>query len=45
MSNYETILSENCKIFTDKLDNNSLGMLNALIENDIGKDAEWSNNM
>ena len=40
MSNYETILSENCKVFTDTLDNNSLGMLNALIESNIGKDAD-----
>ena len=39
MIKYETILSENCKIFTDQIDPSSLGMIKALLDSDIGKDA------
>lgn len=39
MENYETIISENCKVFTDIIDANSLGIINALVNSTIGKDA------
>ena len=39
MIKYETILSENCKVFTDQIDPSSLGMIKALLDSDIGKDA------
>lgn len=39
MIKYETIISENCKVFTDQIDPSSLGMIKALINSDIGKDA------
>lgn len=37
MSNFETIISENCKVFTDIVDANSMGIINALINSTIGK--------
>ena len=40
MGNYETIISENCKIFTDIIDVNSLGIINALVNSTIGKGAK-----
>jgi len=40
MGNYETIISENCKVFTDIIDTNSLGIINALVNSTIGKDAK-----
>lgn len=39
MIKYETILSENCKVFTDQIDPSSLGIIKALLDSDIGKDA------
>lgn len=39
MIKYEIILSENCKVFTDQIDPSSLGMIKALLDSDIGKDA------
>lgn len=39
MIKYETILSENCKVFTDQINPSSLGMIKVLLDSDIGKDA------